>query len=411
MRIGIFALTGDPQAGGGYTLETEILEALASMTEARVHDLFVYSLESSSQGEVARSALPTFRIPGPLRRMLSPRIRHVARRFMSTVPSKLVPSAFDGGERTWIHDGVRASKADLVVSLTPALFPGPDVPYLTSVWDLQSRLQPAFPEVSGGNEWERRHALYEKSLGRATRVIVGTVAGKREVERFYGVAEANIRVLPYPAPRLALDAGQRPNLVTAVDSPRSDRYLFYPAQYWPHKNHVAALRALRILLDRGFDFRIVFCGSDKGNKEWIRAEASRMGLSEQVRMDGFVTRDVLISLYKGAFALVFPSFFGPDNIPPLEAFAIGCPVIAAAVPGAEEQLGEAAILFDPRDPHAIAAAVMRLATEPGLRASLVEAGTVRARIRTPASFAKGLFNIIDELAPIRATWPPAAWSP
>jgi glycosyltransferase involved in cell wall biosynthesis len=42
--------------------------------------------------------------------------------------------------------------------------------------------------------------------------------------------------------------------------------------------------------------------------------------------------------------LRYPSFFGAENLPPLEAFALGCPVIAADMPGAREQLGDAAIL-------------------------------------------------------------------
>jgi glycosyltransferase involved in cell wall biosynthesis len=59
-------------------------------------------------------------------------------------------------------------------------------------------------------------------------------------------------------------------------------------------------------------------------------------------------------------AKIFLSYFGPDNFPPLEAFVLGCPVIAADVPGAREQIGEAALLFDPSNPSDIAAKIESL---------------------------------------------------
>ncbi|MFM6269445.1 MAG: glycosyltransferase, partial [Dolichospermum sp.] len=56
----------------------------------------------------------------------------------------------------------------------------------------------------------------------------------------------------------------------------------------------------------------------------------------------------MTSLYINAFSLAFMSFFGPDNLPPLEAMALGCPVIASKVSGSEEQLGNNALLVNPK---------------------------------------------------------------
>src|SRR5205823_8869925 len=89
---------------------------------------------------------------------------------------------------------------------------------------------------------------------------------------------------------------------------------------------------------------------------------------------GFVPRAELDKLYNAAVALIFPSFFGPDNLPPLEAFARNCPVAAARVAGADEQLENAALFFNPSDPADIARAILTLYQDHELRAELVRRG-------------------------------------
>ncbi|MGN5486390.1 glycosyltransferase, partial [Campylobacter coli] len=80
------------------------------------------------------------------------------------------------------------------------------------------------------------------------------------------------------------------------------------------------------------------------------------------------------ALYRGAAALVMPSYFGPTNLPPLEAWAVGTPVI---YPEAfKAQAGDAAILFDYDDPRSLAEAIIRLRDE-GTRERLRAAGERR----------------------------------
>ena len=145
-------------------------------------------------------------------------------------------------------------------------------------------------------------------------------------------------------------------------------YLFYPAQFWSHKNHVNLLLALELLqssLRRPLS--VVFVGPDHGNLAHVKATVDRLGLADRVQFLGFVPREDLIDLYRQAFALSYVTFFGPENLPPLEAFALGCPVIASEVSGAREQLQDAVLFVDPTSPEQIAEAVVRLASEEGLQ--------------------------------------------
>ena len=119
-----------------------------------------------------------------------------------------------------------------------------------------------------------------------------------------------------------------------------------------------------------------------------------------------MNREVLVALYCHAEALLFPSMFGPDNLPPLEAMALACPVIAARVHGADEQLGDAALLAEPLDAESYASSVRLLRDEPARRAELVARGKVRAQSWTAAQYAHAVFALIDSrIAPIRALWP------
>jgi glycosyltransferase involved in cell wall biosynthesis len=149
---------------------------------------------------------------------------------------------------------------------------------------------------------------------------------------------------------------------------------------------------------------LVFTGSDQGNLSHIRRVTDETGLSQKVTFLGFVERSMLVNLYRNAFALIFPSFFGPDNLPPLEAFALGCPVIAANIPGSEEQLGDAALLVDPTDEFAMAQAVYRLRTGPELRERLVQQGARRADAWSADDYVRGVMKIVDEFEPIRRCW-------
>jgi glycosyltransferase involved in cell wall biosynthesis len=91
-------------------------------------------------------------------------------------------------------------------------------------------------------------------------------------------------------------------------------------------------------------FPVVFCGSDKGNESYIKQMAAELDLADQVKFLGFVPQEDLCSLYRNAFALTYVTFNGPNGLPPLEAFALGCPVVASKILG--EQLGDGALLVD-----------------------------------------------------------------
>ncbi|PYL55797.1 MAG: glycosyltransferase family 1 protein, partial [Verrucomicrobia bacterium] len=225
---------------------------------------------------------------------------------------------------------------------------------------------------------------------------VGTEAGKSEVQRFYGTPDEKIRILPHPTPSFALEETARDTETLAKYKLPPD-YIFYPAQFWTHKNHAAIVEAVAHL-KRTDNLRlpVVFTGSDQGNERVVRELVDKMQMQDQVFFLGHVSRETLKALYQNALALCYVSFFGPENLPPLEAFGLGCPVIAADVPGASEQLGDAAIRVNPSDELAIAEALKLVFQDKSKREELIRRGKKRAQRFTGRDFAKGLFDLLDE---------------
>jgi glycosyltransferase involved in cell wall biosynthesis len=91
-------------------------------------------------------------------------------------------------------------------------------------------------------------------------------------------------------------------------------------------------------------------------------------------------------------------------MPPLEAFALGCPVIASNVEGAAEQYGEAAMLVDPSDPEEIGRALASVMSDGDVRNRLIAAGRERAIRWTTSNYVGQIFRVLDEFSAIRRNW-------
>jgi len=225
---------------------------------------------------------------------------------------------------------------DFIWSIEPLAFPL-DIPYLTTVWDLEHRNKPFFPEVSQNGEWDRRESRYSNVLGKATFIVTGTIVGKQEIVNFYRINPERVIIAPFP---MHLKLRNTP-------SERNLNLIFYPAQFWPHKNHVNLIDAFKLSTVIEPDLKLLLVGSDRGTLKEIRRLVNDLGLDSNVKFLGTISNDELENLYQTASLMIFPSFFGPDNLPPLEAISFQCPVAATDHPGSREQFKNGIPLFDP----------------------------------------------------------------
>jgi glycosyltransferase involved in cell wall biosynthesis len=316
------------------------------------------------------------------------RLRHR----LARITGRLGRGAPDGGVEmlpglgTWLRDlGV-----DLLVLPAPSLLGyQAGVPYVLAVHDLEHRLHPEFPEVGAGGEWEARERLFDTGIRHADRILVDSEVGRRDVLTFYpgAIAPERIVILPYlPAAYLteqgpASTLATRDELWAALDIP--ERYLFFPAQFWPHKNHLRVVRAIaKLRADRGIDIPVVMCGSASDPLrarvlELVRATVEELGVADLISVLGYVEDRWMAPLYANSRGVLLPTFFGNTNIPIVEAWTFGVPVLTADSPGAHEQCGDAAVLADPGSVDSIADAIRRMWSDEKLRSRVVRAGRDR----------------------------------
>jgi glycosyltransferase involved in cell wall biosynthesis len=207
--------------------------------------------------------------------------------------------------------------------------------FAETAFDMQHR---DLPELFGRGERLFRSFAYERPIRRADAVFTISEFSKSRIVHHLGVDESKIHVayLGVDVDRFVPNHGER------------DDYLFYPARAWRHKNHAVLFDAFaRLRRDRP-ELRLVLTGNDI---------PSLGELPPGVEWAGHVSLDELVRLYQRAAALVFPSRYEGFGLPVVEAMAAGCPVASSNAGSLPEICGDAAVLFDPDDPAAIAAGV------------------------------------------------------
>ena len=392
MKVAVVFYRIDPEVGGGFTFSRTVLDAVRQAAPQTGHEFIFYTALGAGQ-----EASEFRQIPANRRH----RWHKGALRAMRTVQDLLGASRWRF--RTWFERSLDTEGVDMVWFATN-FAEECDLPFVFTLFDLAHLEHPWFPEVSHNGEWERREHHYRRFLPKAAAVIVPNKAGAEELKRHFSIGDGRILILGHPTPGFALEGDDRPALRAVLDEHGIRQpYLFYPAQFWAHKNHLTLVETLAVLRARGRDFQAVCVGSDRGQLDHVRSLARQLRVHGAVHLLGFVDTDELIGLYKHAHALVYLSFFGPENLPPLEALALGCPVVAAAVHGAREQLGNAALLVPPTDPEGVADAIERLEDEQ-LRAELRTRGRRRVSEVTPAAYVEGVINFLDRFERIRACW-------
>jgi len=213
------------------------------------------------------------------------------------------------------------------------------VPEVVTLHDVQHL---DLPQMFSRAERVYRSLFYQRSVRQADRVIViSDFVRERAVARL-GLEPSTIRVVP-----LGLD-----HTVLLPREGEREPFLLYPARNWPHKNHARLFEAFAELRREQPELRLVLTGSPF------------LDTPDGVESRGHVPWPEVVDLMQRAAALVFPSLYEGFGLPPLEAMACGCPVACSNAAALPETVGDAARLFDPRDPRAIANAVRDVLAAP-----------------------------------------------
>ena len=194
-----------------------------------------------------------------------------------------------------------------------------------------------------------------RSLEMAARVACVSRAVADEAMRGFGVPASKIEIVPNGVDEFFSPGGEEQD------------YLLFTGTLEPRKGIDDLLAVWRSLPHRP---RLILAG-DAGWKTDVPPDVEALG---------YVTRDRLRDLYRGARAFIYPSRYEGFGIPPLEAMACGAPVIATRTGAIPEFAGDAALLIDPGDRDALRAALIRLLGDAALRRELRAKGPERAKL-------------------------------
>jgi glycosyltransferase involved in cell wall biosynthesis len=273
-------------------------------------------------------------------------------------------------------EAIAGGEYDIAHSPHPLLLPSRSAAQIVTIHDLYFL---SHPERTSAEIRRDYPALVRSHADRADGIIVVSHFVAGEVQRRLGVT----------ADRISVCMNGAPEWKTPPATLNTDGYLLYVGTLEPRKNVGGLLEAYGRLLARVPKApRLVVAGRAEPDAARSVEAMSRPPLAGHVDYLGYVSPPQREALFKGAQALVLPSFDEGFGIPALEAMAAGVPVIAANRGALPEVVGDAALLVEPDDAESIAAAMERMLGDPALRASCAARGLDRARQFTWAQAAR-----------------------
>lgn len=267
---------------------------------------------------------------------------------------------------------LRQNDVDVVYFINPSQYSLyiEDTDFIITVPDVSHRENVEFPEWSKNTNFIRLEEILNKSLKRAIAVITNSSIIKDKLSKFYNVEGDRIFIISHQPSNTFKEFSEESYKPSKKYNLPKD-YVFYPAMFLPHKNHKCVIDAIEILKKKSNkNISAVFCGSDKGYLSRIKNYILKKKLEKDIIILDFVDYIDLPYLYKKSLALVMPTFSGPTNIPPWEAFQLEVPVIYADIFEIRKVYRDAVYYIDPFNPKNLADAIKKIAEDETLRKKL-----------------------------------------
>jgi glycosyltransferase involved in cell wall biosynthesis len=353
LRIAIDAHSVGTGLGGNESYATNLIEALAEIDQTNRYTLYVTKREAV---ERFGNRWPNFSVRSTLPH--TPLIR---------IPLTLSAE-------------LRRNPVDVLhVQFTAPPFS--PCPVVVSIHDL------SFEHLPQTFKWRSRKQLritVRRTARQASQVMALSEYARNDIVKTYQVSPDKISVIPLAAgnqfrPVRDEEELQRVRQTYGIEG----EYMLSVGAIQPRKNLgrlVAAYSHLRGAKPEGKLPKLVLAGKCA----WLYDETLRaieeLELSDSIILTGYVPESDLPALYSGALCFVYPSYFEGFGLPPLEAMQCGVPVIVGDRTSLPEVVGDAAVLVDPFDVNALAAAIEKVVSDSNLRAKLSVQGLARAKL-------------------------------
>jgi glycosyltransferase involved in cell wall biosynthesis len=227
------------------------------------------------------------------------------------------------------YNFIKKQKYDLIIFLGPSQMSKfcEEVAFISNIWDLDHKKNSQFPEHNLNNIYEHKEKLFKEIVTRAFKILVPHKSNKNDLINFYKADENKVIVQNF-IPMLPTIYNENKHnkelykdLFKKFNLPLDKIIIFYPAQFWAHKNHKYIIDAAEILKkENNKKYLFIFCGGNKGNFKYIKDLISKKQLGDFVKIHTFLTDDEVISFYLNSHGVIMPTYCGPTNLPIYEAF-------------------------------------------------------------------------------------------
>jgi len=374
MRVVIEARLPNPQDSGGVSQAIiSLATALSGLKDCQPNEEFIFTILESAgdwlgphvSGPCRIHTVPLSRKEKVARSPLAPIARAAWRLFRRTRPVSQGIATSDGLAERLGADLVHFPTQIGYLTALPTIYQPHDLQHLH------------LPQFFTATERNWRSLVYPVYCTQAALVLVESSWTKDDVARSYAIDPDKIAVCPYPPATAGYRAPSDAESTATRRKLRHTEFVFYPANTWPHKNHLRLLEALALLKDSGLRVPLVCTGSATPFRAQIDAAIHRLGLDDQVQFMGYVSEAEIKALYHLCTAVVVPTKFESVSFPIWEAFDAGKAVACSTATSLPMQVGEAGIQFDPDDAQGMAIAIRSLWEDAQLREKLGRMGNMR----------------------------------
>ena len=318
IKIGIF-LEGSPKMGGGFFQSLKSSLMLLDIKKYNSNMDLIVTSNSTENYFLNRDVKSFLFRPSKIKKYFSELfeidiIRELLNRFGINHP---------------FTKFIKKKKFDLIIFLGPSTMAKycSGTSFIFNIWDLDHKKNTQFPEHNFNNNYEKKEKLLKEIIYRAFKIIVPHESHKSDLIDIYKVSNKQIIVqnfipmLPDIHKKNEIKKINYNDIYKKFNLPLEKKIIFYPAQFWAHKNHKFIIDAVEILKNKSNkEYFFIFCGGDKGNYNYIKKLISEKDLHDYFKILPFINDDSLISLYLNCSAVIMPTYCGPTNLPIYESF-------------------------------------------------------------------------------------------
>lgn len=371
IAIGAFMLAQNPSGLGVYSRQVlqELTTVLAPSDHLTIFCPPCHQLACGESDRVSIRALPA---------IMSPRWGTAAAVARFVYSQTWVPSLLKHQDLFYspTHQGLLGGRCTQVLTIHDLLslrFPE------------QYRLQSAYFRV-----------VLPRLIARSASIIVDSSSTRDDVCEQYRISPDQVHVV-YAAVARTFCPASSAAIADVKARHTLGQYVLLVGASYPHKNMERAIEAFCSIRDRFPETSLVVAGGRPAYVQRLRAHATAVGL-EAVRFIEYVPGADLPALYSGARLLLYPSLYEGFGLPPLEAMACGCPVVASRVSSIPEVCGDAAYYIEPLRVESIAEGIQRVMEDESLCLALRLAGLQRVKAFSWEETARGVYRVLSALA-------------